>query len=196
MLPEARTWKATHRGRIKPSEVARARVNEEIEFLGHGTRCVDCRPTDGLDGWSRGVRRVQAEGDKGLVSFIHERLTGLGATLAVRLDLAYEAFRSEHSDAWVPMGLGTLRCHSLSLAVHLRTGACSQSTLPRTNLMLHRTKCWTAWLPMACIIPCMADVELGLRRADAASRIALMYTPGAELPSQFSDSNPRSMKPN
>ena len=33
------------------------------------------------DGWSRGSRRVQAEGDKGLTTFLHDRFTGLGATL-------------------------------------------------------------------------------------------------------------------
>ena len=31
------------------------------------------------DGWNRGVRR-QAEGEKGLTSFVQERLSGLGAT--------------------------------------------------------------------------------------------------------------------
>ena len=32
------------------------------------------------DGWSRGARRIQAEGVKGFTQFLQERLSGLGAT--------------------------------------------------------------------------------------------------------------------
>ena len=52
-------------------------VRAEIEFLEHELDAW----IGGLleDGWNRGVRRVQAEGEKGLTSFI-EQLSGLGAT--------------------------------------------------------------------------------------------------------------------
>ena len=56
-------------GHNQTTEVARARVIEEIEFLGLELDAWIAGLL--MDGWVRGVRRVQAEGDKGLVSFIH-----------------------------------------------------------------------------------------------------------------------------
>ena len=65
-------------GAVSTAEEAVASVNAEITFL---EQELDAW-IGGLleDGWNRGVRRVQAEGEKGLVSFIQERLSGLGAT--------------------------------------------------------------------------------------------------------------------
>ena len=65
-------------GGASNSEQAIASLHEEITFLHEE---LDAWIAGILnEGWSRGVRRVQAEGDKGLASFIHERLSGLGAT--------------------------------------------------------------------------------------------------------------------
>ena len=165
-------------GLNQPSELARARVNEEIEFLGHELDAWIAGLL--LDGWSRGVRRVQAEGDKGLVSFIHERLTGLGATLQ-SVSLAYDAFFSEQSDLGSPWDWDSEVI--ATLAVHLRT-ALFPIHIAANKFDVAPNDVLDGVAANGVIIPCMADVELGLRRADAANLIA--YVPG-ENDFQFSD---------
>jgi len=49
------------------------------------------------DGWSRGARRIQAEGVKGFTQFLQERLSGLGATDAM-CQRSFDAFSKEHTD--------------------------------------------------------------------------------------------------
>lgn len=153
------------------TEVARARVNEEIEFLGVE---LDAWIAGLLsDGWTRGVRRVQAEGDKGLVSFIHERLTGLGATLH-SVTIAHEAFRSEHQQLgspwdWDETVIGSLGIHLRKALFPIHIAANKFDVAPEGVLDGVEAN--------GCIVPCMADVELALRRASGADMIA--YTPGS-----------------
>ena len=159
-------------GLKQPVEVARSRVNEEIEFLGHE---LDAWIAGLLgDGWTRGVRRVQAEGEKGLVSFIHERLTGLGATLS-SVSLAYEAFRSEHADLGSPWDW--TEAIIANLAVHLRK-ALFPIHIAANKFDVAPEGVLQGVVANGCIIPCMADVELGLRRASGADLIA--YVPGSK----------------
>ncbi len=159
-------------GLNQPVEVARSRVNEEIEFLGHE---LDAWIAGLLgDGWTRGVRRVQAEGEKGLVSFIHERLTGLGATLS-SVSLAYEAFRSEHADLGSPWDW--TEAIIANLAVHLRK-ALFPIHIAANKFDVAPEGVLQGVVANGCIIPCMADVELGLRRASGADLIA--YVPGSK----------------
>ena len=159
-------------GLNQPVEVARSRVNEEIEFLGLE---LDAWIAGLLgDGWTRGVRRVQAEGEKGLVSFIHERLTGLGATLS-SVSLAYEAFRSEHPELgspwdWSETIIANLAVHLRKALFPIHTAANKFDVAPEGVL--------DGVAANGCIIPCMADVELGLRRASGADLIA--YVPGSK----------------
>ena len=159
-------------GLNQPVEVARSRVNEEIEFLGLE---LDAWIAGLLgDGWTRGVRRVQAEGEKGLVSFIHERLTGLGATLS-SVSLAYEAFRSEHADLGSPWDW--TEAIIANLAVHLRK-ALFPIHIAANKFDVAPEGVLQGVVANGCIIPCMADVELGLRRASGADLIA--YVPGSK----------------
>lgn len=159
-------------GLNQPVEVARSRVNEEIEFLGLE---LDAWIAGLLgDGWTRGVRRVQAEGEKGLVSFIHERLTGLGATLS-SVSLAYEAFRSEHSELgspwdWSETIIANLAVHLRKVLFPIHIAANKFDVAPEGVL--------DGVAANGCIIPCMADVELGLRRASGADLIS--YVPGSK----------------
>lgn len=159
-------------GLNQPVEVARSRVVEEIEFLGLE---LDAWIAGLLgDGWTRGVRRVQAEGEKGLVSFIHERLTGLGATLS-SVSLAYEAFRSEHADLGSPWDW--TEAIIANLAVHLRK-ALFPIHIAANKFDVAPEGVLEGVTANGCIIPCMADVELGLRRASGADLIA--YVPGSK----------------
>ena len=159
-------------GLNQPVEVARSRVVEEIEFLGLE---LDAWIAGLLgDGWTRGVRRVQAEGEKGLVSFIHERLTGLGATLS-SVSLAYEAFRSEHADLGSPWDW--TEAIIANLAVHLRK-ALFPIHIAANKFDVAPEGVLEGVTANGRIIPCMADVELGLRRASGADLIA--YVPGSK----------------
>ncbi|MFB1005640.1 MAG: YchF-related putative GTPase [Candidatus Poseidoniaceae archaeon] len=152
-------------------ETARSRVNEEIEFLGLE---LDAWIAGLLnDGWVRGVRRVQAEGDKGLTSFIHERLTGLGATLQ-SVTSAYEAFRSEQTELGSPWDWK--ESVIASLAVHLRK-ALFPIHIAANKFDVAPEGVLDGVVANGIIVPCMADVELGLRRAAGAELIA--YVPGS-----------------
>jgi len=157
--------------------VAQQRMGEEIAFL---QAELDAWVGNLLtDGWQRGVRRVQAEGEKGLLSFIHEKLSGLGAT-PVLVAGAFSAFKEAYPVETQPWDWdeGTLR----ALGHHLRTSlfpvayaANKWDVAPEgseTHLGEHR------------LHPCMADVELALNRANEAGLIH--YRPGEdrfEIPS-------------
>ena len=86
-------------GANQSKEVAQQRIGEEIEFLGQE---LDAWIAGLLsDGWTRGVRRVQAEGEKGLVTYIHEQLTGLGST-SQSISISFEAFKEEQDELGSP----------------------------------------------------------------------------------------------
>ena len=159
-------------GLNQPTELARSRVNEEIEFLGVE---LDAWIAGLLaDGWTRGVRRVQAEGDKGLVSYIHERLTGLGATLNL-VGAAYEVFRTEHTDLGAPWDWSeAVIAH---LAIHLRK-ALFPIHIAANKFDVAPDGVLDGVVANGCIVPCMADVELGLRRAAGADLIG--YVSGSD----------------
>ena len=53
------------------------------------------------DGWSRGVRRVQAEGESGLVSFLNERFSGINSNIQ-KIDLAFKKFSQNSDDLGQP----------------------------------------------------------------------------------------------
>ena len=130
-------------------------------------------------GWSRGVRRVQAEGERGLVDFITGQLTGIGGTNSM-ISNAISSFKLEHSDLGVPWDWdATIRA---SLAHHLRRAifplcvAANKADIAEPD----------AWIELAAeveasggiLIPTSADSELALRRAAKGGFID--YPPGAE----------------
>ena len=129
------------------------------------------------DGWVRGARRVQAEGEKGLLTHLHEKLSGIGAK-TIQIKLALESFDEAEPEKGQPWdwGIGLKR----SLADHLR----------RVILPIHVAankaeiapgKTWSRLGEQlaengSILLPTMADAELGLRRA--ASMGFIDYGPG------------------
>ena len=68
------------------------------------------------DGWSCGSRRVQAEGEKAALStFLHERFTGLGASLPLVLQ-ALDEFRNQWGDLDTPWMWSEEKMRSLALS--------------------------------------------------------------------------------
>ena len=119
------------------------------------------------DGWSRGVRRVQAEGERGLQGFLVERLSGLGATNAL-IGSALDALRHGGHDLGQPWTWGDEEMGTLAKA--LRRGlfplhvAVNKLDMAPAGVMDH----------LSLEVPataCLADMELALRRADAAGLI-------------------------
>jgi ribosome-binding ATPase YchF (GTP1/OBG family) len=124
------------------------------------------------DGWSRGSRRVQAEGEKGLTSFLQERFTGLGAKLSHVLQ-ALDGFRIQWGDLETPWMWPEDRVHSL--ATYLR-----QQLFP-IHIAANKADSakgtpWDAIEANGIIQPTMADMELALRRADSGGMVS--YIPG------------------
>ena len=153
-------------------EDAQLRINQEIEFLADE---LDAWISGLLnDGWQRGVRRVQAEGEKGLISFIHERLTGLGATLNLVAN-AFDDFKNEVGDCGQPWDWQDDII--MKLAVHVRIYlfpihiAANKCDIAPKGVLKEITANGT-------IVACMADVELALRRAQSAGLIN--YTTGQD----------------
>ena len=126
------------------------------------------------DGWARGSRRVQAEGEKGLTTFLHERFTGLGANLSHVLQ-ALDGFRNQWGDLDTPWMWPEDRVHSL--AFYLR-----QQLFP-IHIAANKADSakgtpWDAIQANGMIQPTMADMELALRRADSSGMIS--YSPGKD----------------
>lgn len=124
------------------------------------------------DGWSRGSRRVQAEGDKGLTTFLHERFTGLGATMPYVLQ-ALDEFRNQWGDLdtpwmWSEEKVRSLSCHIRRQLFPIHIAANKADSAKGTP--------WEAISANGIVQPTMADMELALRRADSGGMIS--YSPG------------------
>lgn len=151
---------------------AQSRLEDEIDFLQHE---LDAWIGHLLtEGWNRGVRRVQAEGERGLLSFIHEKLSGLGATTHL-VSAGYQAFKGEGDPGPQPWDWDE--------STLLRLGACMRTVLFPVAYAANK---WdiapegsTPNLGGRSLHPCMADVELALKRADQAGLIR--YEPGAAM---------------
>ena len=130
-------------------------------------------------GWGRGVRRVQAEGERGLVDFITAQLTGIGGT-EPRIMSAISSFKSEHPDLGVPWEWDTSVL--VSMAHHLRR-AIFPLCVAANKADIAETGAWSALAAKVeaeggILVPTSADSELALRRASKAGFIH--YPPGAE----------------
>jgi ribosome-binding ATPase YchF (GTP1/OBG family) len=120
-----------------------------------------------VDSWARGVRRVQSEGEKGILSFLHEKLTGLGSSITL-VTRGFESFKQQNSDSsppwdWSPETLSLLATclRSELFPIHIAANKFDMSpegVIPK----LHAN---------GIIIPCMADMELALMRASSAGII-------------------------
>ena len=130
-------------------------------------------------GWTRGVRRVQAEGDRGLVDFITDQLTGIGGSESM-VQNAIVAFKAENTNLGVPWewdsDVRTSLAHHLRRAVFPLCVAANKADVADAD----------AWGALAVkveseggiLLPTSADSELALRRAAKAGFID--YPPGAQ----------------
>lgn len=152
------------RGASATTEEAVQSVRAEIEFLEHELDAW----IGGLleDGWNRGVRRVQAEGEKGLTSFIQERLSGLGAT-STRVAQGMMNFNAVHQSEHQPWDWDATSLHLL--------GKCMRSQLfpivYAANKMDIAPPGVLASFSDRTMVACMADMELALRRATSSELI-------------------------
>ena len=126
------------------------------------------------DGWSRGSRRVQAAGEKGLSTYLHERFTGLGASLSHVLQ-ALDAFRNKWGDLETPWMWSEEKIRSLALflrqqlfPIHIAANKADST----------KGEPWLAIESNGLVQPTMADMELALRRADSGGLIE--YSPGSD----------------
>ena len=130
-------------------------------------------------GWVRGVRRVQAEGERGLIDFITSQLTGIGGTESMVMN-AISAFKDENSDLGVPWDWDdTVR---KSLAHHLRR-AIFPLCVAANKADVAESGAWDALATKVeseggILLPTSADSELALRRAAKGGFID--YPPGAQ----------------
>lgn len=149
----------------KTPEVAKSSMEQEISFLSDELDAWICGIL--IDGWNRGVRRVQAEGEKGMISFLHDRFTGLGSSLQ-SINLAFESFKKINQETsppwdWAP---NTLK----SLAIEIRKSLFPIHIAANKADIAPKGVDYT-FLTNGRVIPCMADMELALRRAESAELI-------------------------
>ena len=120
------------------------------------------------NGWSRGARRIQAEGVKGFTQFLQERLSGLGATFPL-CQRAYDAFAKIHKDISAPWDwtddILTLLASSLRKQLFPIFVAGNKADLAPEGVIEHLE----SLLPY--FTPCSAETELALRQANKAGYI-------------------------
>ena len=125
------------------------------------------------DGWVRGARKIQAEGVKGFVQFLHDRLSVLGATQSI-CQRSFEAFFSQHGDMASPWDWSDdiLRILASSVRIHLFPLfiAGNKADLAPEGVIEHLSEV----IPQ--FIPCSAETEFALRKANEAGFID--YTSG------------------
>jgi len=132
------------------------------------------------DSWSRGVRRVQSEGEKGILNFLHDKLTGLGSSM-ILVTKGFEQFKAQNTDTTPPwdwqrdvLQLLAKNLRKELFPIHI---AANKSDMALSGVL-------SGVNANGIIIPCMADMELALRRASSAGMID--YQIGS---SEFSISN-------
>ena len=124
------------------------------------------------EGWSRGTRRVQSEGERGFGSFLLDKLSGIGAQSS-HVNQTIQDFTLQGGDISTPWALSKEDQMKISMMLRQRIfpivyagNKCDKSEhieVLKQDLPIDFT-------------PCLADLELALRRA-TESRI-IQYTPG------------------
>ena len=135
------------------------------------------------DSWSRGVRRVQSEGEKGILNFLHDKLTGLGSSMTL-VTKGFEQFKAQHTDSTPPwdwqrevLQLLAMNLRKELFPIHI---AANKADMALSDVLVNVDA-------NGIIIPCMADMELALRRASSAGMID--YQSGSSEFSISSDAN-------
>ena len=125
------------------------------------------------EGWSRGARRIQAEGVKGFIQFLRERLSGLGATDSI-CQRSFDAFTQQHSDMTSPWDWSddvlTLLASSIRKHLFPIFVAGNKADLAPEGVLDHLQNVLPSFTP------CSAETELALRQAGKAGFIS--YTAG------------------
>ena len=123
-------------------------------------------------GWKRGARKAQAEGDRALIDYAVEQLTGIGAT-EHHVVAGFNAVRSGHPDADVPWDWGEAEMKSMSSAIRSELFPISVAA-NKADLAMSGS-----WVPLAemigsdggVLIATSAEAELALSRASQAGLI-------------------------
>ena len=149
----------------KTPEAAKSSMEQEISFLSDELDAWICGILN--DGWIRGVRRVQAEGEKGMISFLHDRFTGLGSSLQ-SINLAFESFKKINQETSPPWDWSHSTLKSLAIEIRkslfpIHIAANKADIAPKGVDFTFQAN--------GRVIPCMADMELALRRAESAGLI-------------------------
>ena len=120
------------------------------------------------DGWARGSKKVQAEGEKGLATFLHERFTGLGATYSQILQVL-ESLRSIWGDLDTPWMWDEDKMRTLAVELRKQLFPIHIAANKADSV---ENKPWDKIQSQGIVQPTMADMELALRRADSAGMIS------------------------
>ena len=129
--------------------------------------------------WQRGARRVQSEGDKALVTYLLDQLSGIGANES-HVSAGIFEVSSQHPDAGVPWSWGEEEL--TTLAKTIRTGlfpiciAANKADRAEEGSWNQLEEMVTA--SGGILIPTSAEAELALSRASAAGLI--QHRPGGE----------------
>ena len=123
-------------------------------------------------GWKRGARKAQAEGDRALIDYAVEQLTGIGAT-EHHVVAGFNAVRSGHPDADVPWDWGEAEMKSMASAIRSELFPISVAA-NKADLAMSGS-----WAPLAemigsdggVLVATSAEAELALSRASQAGLI-------------------------
>ena len=123
-------------------------------------------------GWKRGARRVQAEGDRALIDYAVDQLTGIGAS-EQHVIAGFNAVRTNHPDAEVPWNWGEAEMKSMSAAIRSELFPISVAA-NKADMALSGS-----WVPLAerirseggVLVATSAEAELALSRASQAGMI-------------------------
>ncbi|MEL0100128.1 MAG: GTPase, partial [Euryarchaeota archaeon] len=116
------------------------------------------------DGWSRASKKVQAEGEKGFSKFLHERFTGLGATLPQVLQVL-DSMRTKSGDIDTPWIWEESKIRLLAIEIRRQLFPIHIAANKADSV---EQETWNVLSIEGIVQPTMADMELALRRADSS----------------------------
>ena len=123
------------------------------------------------NGWVRGVRRVQSEGDKGLINYLFQTLTGIGAK-ENQIILGFNRFKNNENTS-TPWDWSEEKKHRLALELresifplYIAANKADVADKDDLNKLIEFVK-----KKNSIIFPTSADTELALRRASNANLI-------------------------
>ena len=129
--------------------------------------------------WQRGARRVQSEGDKALLTYVLDQLSGIGAD-ETHVSVGLAAVSSEHPDAGVPWSWGIEELSTLAKTVR---AALFPICVAANKAARAEDGSWKQLADLVTssggiLVPTSAEAELALSRASAAGLI--QHRPGRE----------------